>query len=55
MSCNKFEDCQIGKGLDSEFLDCHYDYADQGAYSQSYDFSVVLVGCESWTIKKAEH
>ena len=23
------------------------DYADKGAYSQSYDFSVVLVGCES--------
>ena len=24
-------------------------------YSQSYAFSVVMYGCESWTIKKAEH
>ena len=28
---------------------------DKGPYSQSYDFSVVIYGCESWTIKKAEH
>ena len=26
-----------------------------GPYCQSYGFSVVLCGCESWTIKKAEH
>ena len=25
------------------------------AMSQSYGFSVVMYGCESWTIKKAEH
>ena len=24
-------------------------------YSQSYGFPVVMYGCESWTIKKAEH
>ena len=29
--------------------------ANKGPYSQSYDFSVVMYGCESWTIKKAEH
>ena len=29
--------------------------ADKGPYSQSYGFPVVLYGCESWTIKKAEH
>ena len=23
-------------------------------YSQSYGFSIVIYGCESWTIKKAE-
>ena len=23
--------------------------------SQSYDFPLVMYGCESWTIKKAEH
>jgi len=27
----------------------------QGPYSQSYGFSVVMYGCESWTIKKAEN
>ena len=32
----------------------HY-FADKGPYSQSYGFPVVLYGCESWTIKKAEH
>ena len=31
----------------------HY-FADKGSSSQSYDFSVVTYGCESWTIKKAE-
>ena len=28
---------------------------DKGPSSQSYGFSVVMYGCESWTIKKAEH
>ena len=23
--------------------------------SQSYDFPVVMYGCQSWTLKKAEH
>ena len=31
----------------------HY-FADKGPYSQSYGFPVVMYGCESWTIKKAE-
>ena len=30
-------------------------FADKGLYSQSYGFSIVTYGCESWTIKKAEH
>ena len=30
-------------------------FAKKGPYSQSYGFSVVMQGCESWTIKKAEH
>ena len=30
-------------------------FADKGLYSQSYVFPVVVYGCESWTIKKAEH
>ena len=29
-------------------------FADKGLYSQSYGFSSVMCGCESWTIKKAE-
>ena len=32
----------------------HY-FADKGPSSQSYGFPVVMYGCESWTIKKAEH
>ena len=31
----------------------HY-FANKGPYSQSYSFLVVMYGCESWTIKKAE-
>ena len=30
-------------------------FANKGPYSQSYGFPVVVYGCESWTIKKAEH
>ena len=32
-----------------------YHLADKSLYSQSYGFSVVMYGCASWTIKKAEH
>ena len=31
----------------------HY-FADRGPSSQSFGFSIVVYGCESWTIKKAE-
>ena len=30
-------------------------FADKDPYSQGYVFPVVMYGCESWTIKKAEH
>ena len=30
-------------------------FADKGPSSQSYGFSVVMYGCESWTMKRAEH
>ena len=30
-------------------------FADKGLSSQSCGFPVVMYGCESWTIKKAEH
>ena len=32
----------------------HY-FANKGLYSQAMVFPVVMYGCESWTIKKAEH
>ena len=32
----------------------HY-FADKGSSSQSCGFPVVIYGCESWTIKNAEH
>ena len=32
----------------------HY-FANKGPSSQGYGFLVVMYGCESWTIKKAEH
>ena len=32
----------------------HY-FANKGPSSQSFGFPVVMYGCESWTIKKAEH
>ena len=32
----------------------HY-FADKDPSSQSYGFPVVMYGCESWIIKKAEH
>ena len=31
----------------------HY-FANKGPSSQGYDFPVVMYGCESWTVKKAE-
>ena len=30
-------------------------FANKGPYSQDYVFPVVMYGCESWAIKKAEH
>ena len=30
-------------------------FANRGQSSQSYGFLVVMYGCESWTVKKAEH
>ena len=32
-----------------------YYFADKGPSSQATVFPVVMCGCESWTIKKAEH
>ena len=32
----------------------HY-FANKGPSSQGYGFPVVMNGCESWTVKRAEH
>ena len=32
----------------------HY-FANKGSSSPGYGFPVVMYGCESWTVKKAEH
>ena len=32
-----------------------HDFANKGPSSQAMVFPVVTYGCESWTIKKAEH
>ena len=39
--------------LDSILKSRHY-FANKGPSSQSYGFSSVMYGCESWTIKKVE-
>ena len=39
--------------LDSIFKSRHY-FANKSPSNQSYGFPVVMYGCESWTIKKAE-
>ena len=41
--------------LDSILKKQRYYFPKKGPSSQSYDFPVVMYGCESWTIKKAEH
>ena len=39
--------------LDSRLKSRHY-FANKGPSSQGYGFSIVMYGCESWTVKKAE-
>ena len=42
-------------GLDSLIQKQRHHFANKGPYSQTMVFPVVMYGCESWTIKKAEH
>ena len=39
------------RNLDSIFKSRHH-FANKGLYNQSDGFSIVMYGCESWTIKK---
>ena len=41
--------------LDSMLKKQRHYLANKGPSSQSHGFSVVMYGCESWTVKKAEH
>ena len=44
---------KVMTNLESTLKSRHY-FADKGPSSQSYGFPVVVYGCLSWTIKKAE-
>ena len=44
---------KVMTNLDSIFKKQRHYFANKGPSSQSYGFS--MYGCESWTIKKAEH
>ena len=44
---------KVMTNLDSIFKSRHY-FANKGPSSQGHGFSVVMYGCESWTVKKAE-
>ena len=41
--------------LDSILKQQKHHFANKDQYSQSYGFPVVMYGCESWTMAKAEH
>ena len=41
--------------LDSILRSRRHHFVDKVLYSQAMVFPVVMYGCESWTIKKAEH
>ena len=41
--------------LDSNIKKQRHYFANKDLSSQSYGFPVVMYGCESWTVKKAEH
>ena len=45
---------KVVTNVDSILKSRHY-FADTGPSSQSYDFSSSMYGCDSWSIKKAEH
>ena len=45
---------QAMTNLDSVLKKQRRNFANKGLYSQSMVFPVIMHGCESWTIKKAE-
>ena len=45
---------KVMTNLDSIFKSQRHYFANKGPSSQGYGFPVVMYGCESWTVKKAE-
>ena len=45
---------KVMTNLDSILKSRHY-FANKGLSSQGYVIPVVMYGCDSWTVKKAEH
>ena len=43
------------KNLDNILTSRDIHFANKSPYSQNYGFPVIIYGCESWTVKKAEH
>ena len=48
-----FHGRKVMTNLDSILKKSHY-FVNKGPPSQGYIFPVVMYGCESWTVKKAE-
>ena len=46
---------KVKTNLDSILTSRNIHFANKSPYSQNYGFPVVIYGCESWTVKKAEH
>ena len=46
---------QAMTNLDSVLIKQRRNFANKGLCSQSMVFPVIMHGCESWTVKKAEH
>ena len=49
------EACSLEEKLGQHITKQRQYFADVGLSSQGYGFPVVMYGCESWTVKKAEH
>ena len=46
---------KVMTNLDSILTSRDIHFANKSPYSQNYGFPVIIYGCESWTVKKAEH
>ena len=51
----RLKDASWKKSYDQQHKKQRYYFANKGLSSQSFGFSSIMYGCESWPIKKAEH